>query len=218
MDKKKAVIFDFDGTLINSFPLIFDSFNAGLKEGNNQSLKEIDITTYFGPTELGSFIKIYKDEEVYLRAYKAYLSYYYNNHDKYMPSLDKTIIDIFEFLKNKNIDMFIVTGRSEESLLISMEKFGIKNYFKDYYPGSDLKSNKVESFNKLLSTNKYNKDEVVYVGDNLNDIKQCREVGIDIISTLAFVDIKKDEIIALNGDNVIYSLEELKSKIEGLVE
>ena len=134
-----------------------------------------------------------------------------------MPSLDKTIIDIFEFLKNKNIDMFIVTGRSEESLLISMEKFGIKNYFKDYYPGSDLKSNKVESFNKLLFTYKYNKDEVVYVGDNLNDIKQCREVGIDIISTLAFVDIKKDEIIALNGDNVVYSLEELKSKIEGLV-
>ena len=134
-----------------------------------------------------------------------------------MPSLDKTIIDIFEFLKNKNIDMFIVTGRSEESLLISMEKFGIKNYFKDYYPGSDLKSNKVESFNKLLFTYKYNKDEVVYVGDNLNDIKQCREVGIDIISTLAFVDIKKDEIIAFNGDNVVYSLEELKSKIEGLV-
>ena len=42
--------------------------------------------------------------------------------------------------------------------------------------------NKASNIKKLLLENNYSNDEVIYIGDSINDIKACNEANIDIIS------------------------------------
>ena len=59
----KAVLFDLDGTLLDTNELIYKSFDYTFKEGLGLTLSKNEITSYFGQPLPYTFKMFTKDEE-----------------------------------------------------------------------------------------------------------------------------------------------------------
>ena len=74
MSKIKAVIFDLDGTIGDTLPLIIKAFRNALEPLINRSVSDAEIIATFGPSEEGTIMSLAPDH--YEKGLADYLSYY----------------------------------------------------------------------------------------------------------------------------------------------
>lgn len=216
MNKKKALIFDFDGTIADSMKL---EKTALVKTINKYGIFNVtieNIEDYFGPTELGILEKILVNEDK-----KEYWSYFLEEYKRMQPELLTTfngIEPLINSLKDK-FSIFLVTGRSKETLDISLSYLNIASAFIKTYTGSDLGINKDINIKKLLDEYNYDISDVLYIGDSLADINTIHKINGDIISVgyryANKEDIKKLEEI--NPNNVVSTVLQLKERLYQLL-
>jgi HAD superfamily hydrolase (TIGR01549 family) len=176
----KTVIFDFDGTLASSFSLITYCFLTVLKEYGIEMTPE-ELQKHYGPSEDGMLVK-FLGEEKGKEAFKEYQRIYSEKHEEYIPALSSGCFEILSELKNKNIPLVLVTGRSRETWNISADKLHIASFFKKVYTGSPEGVNKPISFAACQRDFGLDKKDMLYVGDSLMDIESCSTFGIKLIS------------------------------------
>ncbi len=176
----KVVAFDFDGTLANSFDLVNKCIVEVLKE-YNVNISEEEFYKVYGPTERGIFINL-TDEDKGKMMFERYMELYKLYNDKYLTKLHDGVDKVIEYLKDNGIKVVLLTGRSYESTMVSLEKFNLLNTFEKIYSGSDSGVNKPDNFKKIFKDFNINNNECIYIGDSLKDIKSCKEVGVKILS------------------------------------
>lgn len=205
--KKDIFIFDFDDTLLNTDELIYNCFKKVYKEFTNKDISLEELIKNYGPTEEGIFYALIKNDS-YKEVFKRYLEEYKKEHSIIFKTLPKEFIDTFKFLKESNKKIIILTGRSKESLLISLDLLDLNKYIDGYYYGSLYGSNKKDSFNALLKDFNIDKDKIIYFGDSINDLKVCNELKIDIVSCLYFTNYNVEKIKE-NNPNYLLSYKDL---------
>lgn len=213
MNKKKAIVFDFDGTLANSFPLVTKEITEALSLFRKEPLTDEEARTIYGPTEEGIILKLIKDEGLAKEGFLRYLDFYNKNHDEMLPDFIPGIRELLEELNSKDIPIYLLTGRSKESSMITLTKFNAFKYFKAVYTGGLYGEVKEELLNELASKHHYNKEDLVYIGDSIRDVPQCRRAGVDIISVSYANEKSYDELQKLNPGNIAKTVDELKIKL-----
>ena len=213
MNKKKAIVFDFDGTLANSFPLVTKEITEAIALFRKEPLTDEEARTIYGPTEEGIILKLIKDEGLAKESFLRYLDLYNKNHDEMLPDFIPGIRELLEELNSKNIPIYLLTGRSKESTMITLTKFNAFKYFKAIYTGGLYGEVKEELLNELASIHHFNKEDLVYIGDSLHDVPQCRRANVDIISVSYANTDSYEKLEEINKGNVAKTVEELKAKI-----
>lgn len=110
---------------------------------------------------------------------------YYDNHNNQLKKFNANDGAGVLLLKTLNIPVCIVTGEETEIVRRRAEKLKI-NYL---FQGCDNKCTQVESLCNELGISL---DEVAYVGDDFNDVKLLRKVGISACPANASDYIKKE--------------------------
>lgn len=213
MNKKKAVVFDFDGTLSNSFPLVAGKITEAIAMFRKEELTEEENNSIYGPTEEGIILKLIKDKGEAKECFLRYLDLYNEYHEELLPDFIPGIRELLEELKKINIPVFLLTGRSKESTMITLTKFNAFKYFKAIYTGGLYGEVKEELLNELASIHHYNKEDLVYIGDSLHDVPQCRRANVDIISVSYANTDSYEKLDEVNKGNVAKTVEELKEKL-----
>ena len=183
----KAVIFDFDGVLVESaeikteaFGQLFSSFPDKVHEIVEYHKKNMGISRYvkfryFHENILGK--ELSHDEEMELGEKFSQIV------------LEKVLKAPFvegalDFLDkyHKKIPLFIASGTPDDELQYIVDKRYISSYFKEIH-GTPLK--KPEIIMDILSRYSLSTPEVVFVGDAESDLKASRETGVRFIARIS---------------------------------
>lgn len=174
----RAIIFDFDGTLADTLPLVYHSFQTVFKEFDGKHFTDEEIKSMFGPAEPAIIEEhLLSDEKE--AAIDLYFKTYSENHDDFVIRNDK-MHTLITGLKDKGINLGIVTGKSKRSLEISLERLGMEALFDYRVSGDDVDRPKPdpEGIFTLLDELNLGKDEVMFLGDSDADIGAGMNAGV----------------------------------------
>lgn len=179
----KEIIFDFDGTIADSFEIIVNAFakNKERLGWDNFGEKEIKMYREQGVGELlkKSKASIFKISKVISEGRKQI------NDQMTAIKLFDGMKDILLELKKKGLVLGIMSTNGEENIRKFLKHNKIEVF--DYVVGKGSLLGKDRVIKSILrkspSTGSgLKKDEVLYVGDEVRDIEACRKIGIKIIA------------------------------------
>ena len=179
MHKINTVLFDLDGTLIDSNELIIDSFRYTFKKYMpNREFTRKELIEMIGPPLVETF-KIATDKDSIIQEMIVdYRKFYVENEFEYV-RLYPHVIELLEFLKNAGINLAIVTTKYSRSALPGIEHFGLDKYIKAYSFLDDVNNHKPHPEPVIYALNKFeNVDKAIMVGDNSSDIIAGKNAGI----------------------------------------
>lgn len=175
---KKIIIFDFDGTLADTFPISSEIFKQVVKDYGYDEITDEDIQKLRDMSiwQIIMHFKfpIWKIPELLNRVReKAF------NYVEYIKPFDG-IKEMLYGLKKKNVKLGILTSNSKKIVEAFLKH---KKFPKFEFIESELNIfKKPRHLKNAISKYKFSKNEVVYVGDEVRDILASQETGIDVIA------------------------------------
>lgn len=185
MRKYDTIIFDMDGTLLNTIEDIADGVNYILKKYGYPEKTCGQIRSYVGNGSerlMEQALPAGCDNPDFEKCLKEYKHYYLeNNNNKTSPY--EGIMELLEALAQRNYKIAIVSNKNDNNIK-SLNKI----YFSDYIQTAIGESRDVKRkpapymvFNALEEL-KSNIENSVYVGDSEVDIDTARNAGIVCVS------------------------------------
>lgn len=190
MKSKKLIIFDFDGTLINSIPDLTLSVNKMLSHYNLPSLSIKETTPFIGngarPLVERSLRATMPENEVSETLINEAFDIYFSAYKKVTCKdtfLYDGVIDTLEYLKVKGYIMVICTNKPYYFVEPILDKLNLKIYFKDWIGEDSLDKKKPNAEPLLYLANKFGTkiEDCVMIGDSKNDILAAQNANMDSI-------------------------------------
>ncbi|MFC5703276.1 HAD family hydrolase [Cohnella faecalis] len=175
----KTVLFDFDGTLADTLPLSFKAFKAVFEKYDNRIVTEEQLVGMFGPTEDEIIATNLENISEIKQAIQDYYDIYKQGHfDELQQNYE--IIDMLRLLKQHEIKIGVITGKSKKAFIISSEALQLSGFFDLAITGDDVECPKPhpEGIFKALDFFETDKNEAVFLGDSNADIKAGKAAGI----------------------------------------
>ncbi|MDP7141546.1 MAG: HAD-IA family hydrolase [Candidatus Woesearchaeota archaeon] len=204
----KAVIFDLDGTLVDSLPLIIELANRFSEKFGYKKIENIPALRNKG---IGEIIK-----DLGLPIYK-------------LPLLIKKMrrkakdklkdVKIFEGIKSvierlsKKYAIGILTTNSKKYVKYMLRREKI-TCVKFVFSSSSLFGKDIV-LRKILKKRGLKNDEIVYVGDELRDIRACKRVGVKVIA-VSWGFNSKSLLMKGNPDFIAEKPEDILSIVKGI--
>lgn len=179
----KGIIFDLDGTLVDSLSLTFEAFHLGIASQGVRPHSREEIMRHFGTGEDEILKKIVGPEKAE-KAYQAVCDYLNSNIAK-VP-LHSGIADLLETLKSQSIPLSIFTGRSWETTQIILKHHQLLDRFVSVIANDHVESPKPspEGLHQALTQMKLFPKDVIFVGDSDLDILAAHRAGIFSVAAI----------------------------------
>lgn len=175
----RALIFDLDGTLIDSKLDLVHSVNATLRELQRPELPEEIISSYIGngaPVLVAKSLGQDANPDELARALKFFLGHYEAH------KLDNTCAypGVPEALKELSaMPMAVLTNKPVRISVRILEALGLAKYFRAIYGGNSFETKKPDPLgaNTILREFSTRPTEAVVIGDSEVDVQTARNAG-----------------------------------------
>jgi pyrophosphatase PpaX len=179
MNKLTTILFDLDGTLINTNEVIIESFRATFtKHFPDISLDREKILSFIGPTLQDTFSEYTQDpfliQEMIDSYREFYVDYEMGNFEIY-----PQVLETIKTLKLKGYQLGIVTSKFKVAAWPSFTYYALDEYFDVFVALDDVKNPKPdrEPIDVALSRFPSN-GKAIMIGDNQGDILAGKNAGI----------------------------------------
>ena len=182
----ETVIFDLDGTLIDSAEGIMNSFAYTFKKLGLPVPSKEEMGVFIGPPLLYSFETICglgKERAVgAVEIYREYFGKYGVNQNTVYAGAENMLAE----LRGRGKTLLLATSKYELYALQILESLDMAKYF-SFIAGSlkdGARGTKAEVISYVLKETGAEKESAVMVGDRMHDTAGAREAGVDSIGAL----------------------------------
>lgn len=210
----KILLFDLDGTLIDSTQAILESFvNASLFFGYNFKGREEEIQALIGSPLREMFVKMGLPQGEIEECVKLYRSNYERIYLQKTILLPK-VMDSFKTLPSSYL-LGVVTSKSSFFSKKILENLGMIKYFFRIVGIDDVKEPKpsAEPIFKALEGLEYDKSQVYMIGDTFFDMQSAKNADVVGIGVQGKYDKNLKEYTDFVFEDIQQALEYIKQQL-----
>lgn len=173
----KGLLFDFDGTLLDTNNLIIETFYEVIEPKFPGKYSKKDMESFIGPSLMDTFMSV--DANNAQALVDEYIEWNRLHHDELVEEFDD-VAEVLTGLKEAGIRLAIVSTKRQEALLRGLNILGVADLFELIIGNDDVRNTKPHPEPVLLALQRMNleKHEVVMIGDNSHDIEGGQNAGV----------------------------------------
>ena len=222
----QVILFDLDGTLLDTSPGVLSSVKYTIEKMGFQSLSEDALEEFIGPPIRKKMAEVYGISDELAGTAMECFRQNYGREDLYKAEAYPGLTELLDELRQKGYLLGVATYKREDQAQSLLEKKGLARFF-DVIHGSDVDGKLTKHFAKAaaeaadISSAAERKaieaeravppQETVMIGDSLNDAVGAKEAGLKFIGVLYGFGFKSEkEIEALDHIGIAENCMELK--------
>jgi len=207
--RKPTVLFDLDGTLIDSIELILNSARYAFEKLEREAPTDEEWLTGVGIPLRTMFGRYAHDDADCDRLIAAYREYQLANHDRLIRCYDD-VVDTVKELRSRGHEIGVVTSKSEALALRGLAHVGLAR-FMDTIVGCDSTSRHKpdpEPVRLALHRLGSSASDAVFVGDSVHDVIAGNAAGVTTVAALwgAF---RHEDLVAGNPSVYVTTISEV---------
>ena len=217
----QAVIFDLDGTLIDSLPDVMNALNAVLADhGRRPVIRDEAKLMVGGGAEplLERAFAVTGDvltSQAMPSCVEEFTAYYHANPTK-ETRVFEGVVSALQVLTDRGLRLGICTNKPHQSALQVLEALSLEPYFGACFGKTSVPFHKPDRrhYDEVARALGVSPEHSLYVGDSETDVMTARNVGVPII--LVPFGYSRAPTGDLGGDRVIEHFSELPDVVEEL--
>ncbi|MCA0971632.1 pyrophosphatase PpaX [Halobacillus litoralis] len=172
----RTILFDLDGTLIDTNELIIASFQHTIRQYGDREYKREEVLDFIGPPLKESLEKINPDRVGDM--IETYRTHNVEHHNEYVKAYDG-VVETVKKLKDAGFKLGIVTTKMRYTVNMGLELTDLDGLFETVVTLDDVEHAKphpepIETALKALGSEPA---ETIMVGDNTHDIEAGQNAG-----------------------------------------
>ncbi|NLG64102.1 MAG: HAD-IA family hydrolase [Actinobacteria bacterium] len=202
----EPVLFDLDGTVVDTVELIRRSFRYATQQVLGRELPDQEILAYVGQPLMRQMVQIAPDRAQEL--YDVYREYNHRIHDELIASYDG-IETVLAALRDGGRRLGLVTSKSAETTAMAFRAVGLREHFDVVITASDTTAHKPSPEPLLLCLQRLATEDrpavaarAVYVGDSPFDIAAGKAAGMATIAVTWGL-FSRQDLLAAGPDYVV---------------
>lgn len=176
-EKYQGVIFDFDGTLVDTWRLYVETYRRVLTDYHGKEFTIEDILALQLKAEIRFFLDApYRDD--YEHLYQAFMNHYTSRHEQYCDGAYPGAFAAVEAIQDRGLRTGLVTGKSRAAYDVSVEQTRAPN-FSVSICDDDVNFPKPDPEGILRACQMLDVDptKIIYVGDSQVDVEAAAAAG-----------------------------------------
>lgn len=171
----KAVAFDFDGTIADSFPV----FIHGVEYALNRTFtpEEIEYLRQHSARDVMKILNVSFWRAPFLLTKGTREIDRHQNDIAIFPTMAETL----KALRKQGYKLYIVSSHSGQGITLFLKQYGLEHEFEYIYSKVGL-FGKSKALQKLQKRFNYHSSECVFVGDEIRDVEAAKKAGVQCIS------------------------------------
>ncbi|MDN5299170.1 MAG: pyrophosphatase PpaX [Clostridiales bacterium] len=197
----KLMIFDFDGTLMDTNSVIIDSLNAAVHASLDRYLTDEELQTILGRPlreQMGMVSETHCDAMV------AFYRQYYRAHQEGRVFPFEGVLQMLKALKAESVTCAILTNKGRNGLTKGLETHGMTDFFTYSLCADDIERTKPDPYGilKIASELSFDLKDVFMIGDSAHDIEAGKNAGVTTV-LVGWSILKMEVLKALEPDYII---------------
>ena len=181
MSKINTVLFDFDGTIMDTNDLILQSWqNTFVQLTGSEAPVDKILATLGEPLELT--MSNFFPEVPLQKCLDTYRSWHHENFVKLI-KMFPGMLELLEELKARGYKMGLVTSRLKYTTMLGVEKYDLGKYFDYILTADDTDKHKPDPAPILITLEKLGSlpSESIMIGDTMLDMGCARNAGVESV-------------------------------------
>ena len=207
----KAVLFDMDGTVLDTVGDLTDAINVSLEKFGFPVKSQEEVKSFLGkgPAHFVNCAVPEGTDEATRRQVLAFYEPYYDSHCQIKTAPYPGIMELLHCLKNRGIQLAVISNKQEPAVkALAARHFGdllaLAVGTSDSIPCKPNPAAVLSAMGELG----VEKSETLYVGDMDVDLNTARNAGIDCVC-VAWGFLGRKKLESLGAEHIVDSTEEL---------